>query len=723
MKPQDRYLSQRSIIEPLEQRIAPALLVTGANLLGGSGNPSTGETSIGGNSVTLVKVLSGEAIVWFDHGGIDAISVGPNTALDITGNVGWIIGNLTATGKLSDSDHNPSNGLDGDLLLPNNILGITTHPIGNQLGSIGGIVTGGSISNLNISGDLIGAYAGNGVFRAQSSLSGGGSATLGTGLDLNPILPGIQSSFTFSPGNAATVESGASISKVKVGAAEEMQLFAGNGFAGTAGSAGHPGQPGQPGGSISYITIENAFIDVGLSSLTPSYYLLAGNGGNGPKGGAGGSITNINEVSSNGVVNIIAGQGGNGLGGAGGGGGSVKGLNMESVSSAYTVHAGKGGSGAPGGAGGSVTGVNFGGNALSNGIVVAAPFTGGAVDDILLIDSLTGTMVIERNDGNGTGFSPVIQDSVTGLTTIAPVGTTPVGAVVFYVNGQAAPDIAVAYKGTENVGIFTNQGGGVFYQQDFSGGSYTGDTLEAASIPLPYIPTQIAAGNFTGDGSTDLAVLTNNGGQVQLATLEGNGTGGFSVLTALIALPTNPVSLVTANIQGGPYNDLFVGFKSGQIDSLLSTGALAGAPFVVTESGATVVGGILNMDFDFQDSLLLALNGAGNSLTVYDSTAGGTLIQTTSITLSQQPGTALVAHFVPLQQAGEPIEVLSSISSGSRLDVYTPEGNTYVLTSSTASTEALTNFAPGGRGRQLGRRGGGRFARAFCLQPERSGVL
>jgi len=58
--------SARNFIEPLEARIAPALLVNGANLLGGSGHPTTGETSVGGNSLTLVTVASGEAIVWYD---------------------------------------------------------------------------------------------------------------------------------------------------------------------------------------------------------------------------------------------------------------------------------------------------------------------------------------------------------------------------------------------------------------------------------------------------------------------------------------------------------------------------------------------------------------------------------------------------------------------------------------------------------------------------------
>src|SRR4051812_17192766 len=95
-----------SSIEALESRIAPALLVNGANLLGGS-SPSVGETSAGGNSVPLVHVISGQAIVWYQDGHILGISVGPNANLEIQGDVqGDIIANLTAAGRLSDSDNN-----------------------------------------------------------------------------------------------------------------------------------------------------------------------------------------------------------------------------------------------------------------------------------------------------------------------------------------------------------------------------------------------------------------------------------------------------------------------------------------------------------------------------------------------------------------------------------------------------------------------------------------
>jgi hypothetical protein len=691
------------LIEPLEQRIAPALLVTGANLLtAGSGSGSYGVGALGGNTVTRVQVTSGDAIVWYDHGSITAISVGPNTALSVWGDVGSVVANLTSSGKLSDSDNNPANGLDGDVLLPNNILGITTHPLSSELGSIGNIITGGSVSGLNISGNLNGVYAGIGAFYTgnanpllDSNVLVAGHVLASTGVDTNPIAPGVQNGFSFSSSNAKTVESGASITNVIVGGADQMQLFAGDGFSGIGNAAG------QPGGAVSNITIKNAFINTGANSSTPSYFIKSGAGGSGIRGGAGGNITSINEANSTGVVDIIASQGGNGSTQAGGVGGSIKGLEMQSVSSAYTIHAGKGGQGSPGGAGGSVTGVNFGGNQLSNGIIVAAPFTGGPYDDILLIDSLSGSMVIEQNTGPGTGFTPVVQDNVTNLDTIAPVGSQAVAAVVYTDTKTGLPDIVVAYKGSESLGVYVNQGGGIFYTQNFSSNTYTGDSLDGTAFPLPFAPEVLTVGNFiSGEPNSvpqDLAVLMNSGGQTSLTVLSGNGLGAFAQVPTLVnGLPANPVSLITvADVHGGTFDDLYAGFQDGEIQGLLSTGSNSAAPFNLASTVSDVSGGLLNLDYNTQTGLILALNGTGNAITTYLPSYGGGLTGIATLSLTGLPGVGLVAHFVPeTQTAAEPIEVLTSVSSGSRLDTWSPQGSTFVLSSSVSSSESLKNFVP-----------------------------
>ncbi len=230
-RPRSRF---HSSIEALESRIAPALLINGANLLGGGG-PSTGESSAGGNSATIVKVFSGSAIVWYQDDHIVGISVGPNVSLEVHGDVlGDIVANLTASGRLSDSNNDPLDGEDGAILLPNNILGLKTFPLSGEKGAIGNIITAGSVTNVNVQGELDGIYAGDGVFdpashllvngAVTSSLTGNGSP----GLDFNPVQAGTQSDFVFTKALAQTIDPadkltgmlpGAGISNVSIGKA------------------------------------------------------------------------------------------------------------------------------------------------------------------------------------------------------------------------------------------------------------------------------------------------------------------------------------------------------------------------------------------------------------------------------------------------------------------------------------------------------------------------
>jgi hypothetical protein len=189
--------------------------------------------------VSLVKITSGKAIVWFDGTAITGISFGPNTAIELIGNIrdanglggfaGPIVGNLTASGRLSDSDNDPSNGEDGGVLLPNNLLGLKVEQLGTQLGNVGAVITGGSIQNVSVSGGLGGLYAGDGVFQVGSHYrdSDTGQVSVAISPDYDPFTPGAQRSVTLVPAQALTVP-GASVKNVVVSTAVSLQIFAGN---------------------------------------------------------------------------------------------------------------------------------------------------------------------------------------------------------------------------------------------------------------------------------------------------------------------------------------------------------------------------------------------------------------------------------------------------------------------------------------------------------------
>ena len=304
-----RLISSRfATIEPLESRIAPALLITGANLLGGAGNPRTAETSIGGDQVTLVKLISGSAIVWYAGGEIKGISFGPNTSLEITGDVnGDIIGNLTAADRLSDVDHNPSNGEDGNLLLANNLIGLKTFRLSEQKGAVGNIITGGSISNLSINGEIHGIYAGDGAFQFGSTVISAGVVTslLGAGIDINPVALGNQQQFDFGSTKGlagatgvSAFSSGASIKNVSLQLIKDGQIFAGNG-SGAVNGIGTLQAVGKStalvaGGSVTNITIESALVGI----TDASYTIHGGGGGQTDKGFGGHNQTALCKLTT-----------------------------------------------------------------------------------------------------------------------------------------------------------------------------------------------------------------------------------------------------------------------------------------------------------------------------------------------------------------------------------------------------------------------------------------
>jgi len=600
------HLSQ---IEPLETRIAPALLVAGANLLGGAGNPTTGEASIEDTSVTLVKVLSGQAVVWFDGINITGISFGPNTTLDITGNVfGSIVGNLTSAGLLSDSDNNPANGEDGGLLLSNNLLGLTTREVGNQDGDIDHVITGGSIANVKIAGAAQGIYAGDGVYRAESLIGNTNTVAVDVSIDVNPVLPGIQTGFTLDGANASFL-GGASITNVSVTTAQSLQVFSGNGDPTGSGSATAAGVAG---GNITGVKIKTAF----LGGASFSYEIIAGSGGNGSTGGAGGSVKNVIENQSAVQASVTAGSGGTGLVGVGGAGGNISGLDLQGGNTSYSVLAGSGGNGASGGAGGSITSGNFSGQQPNSGLVVTGDFTGDNFEDVIVIDTGTGKFTVTRNPGSSGAFVPIVQHGGADPALVDSLGATPSDAVAGDVDGDGDLDLIISYANSNNVAVYFNQAedgaasAGVFYEP--------GDVLAATSFDVGVSPTRIALGDFADTGALDVAVFSVAGAQTSAAVFIGDNTGTFTRGLGTTLFEGVLADLAVANNPVGP-DLIFVGATNGALATLSPATGNNSGPFIINEANAAITNGVqsIDVDFEFQRVIVLSRGGVGVGQNLY----------------------------------------------------------------------------------------------------------
>lgn len=713
-----------SVIEPLEARIAPALLVHGANLLGGAGNPSTGESSLGDTALTLVKVLSGQAVVWYDGTSIVGISFGPNARLEVSGSVeGDIVGNLTAEGRLSDTDNNPLNGEDGNVLLPNNLLGLKVQPLSGDPGSVGivdslgkfgkglSIITGGSVSNVDVNFVLGGIYAGDGVFNLDSAYNqdtpGTVAAKAASDIDVNPVEPGIQTGFTFTTAVQATADrpltAGASISNVTVGKALAMQLISGSGMPpGTV-----AGSVGADGGNISNVTIDVAGKPDAAPDSTFSYQLIAGDGGIGAKGGAGGTINKVIERASSGKADMQAGQGGVGTAGPGGAGGSVLNIDLQSGATAYTVKAGDGGQGTPGGAGGNVQFGNFSNRTANSGLVFAGDFTGDGLIDVAIVDGGTGSIVISQQAADGS-FSQVTQYvditdpmNPVEVKVIASPGSLPSDGAAVDVDGDTDLDLVVAYKGSTSVVVLFNTGTGSFYDS----ADPMNPVLQASSAALFGSPNAIDIDPANPDRIVAAGEGTVNGklkGSLELLTLVPNGMGGLALgrvgSETVFDFPLTDAALTRAD---SGFSGVIVSQKNGD----LFTTSFAQQPpdqlvpaFENTVLFEQIAGGVRRIEISSDGKALAVLGPASFGVGIYDLTGLAPNVDTVAFLPAAGGGNPAVMRFVDdgIDDTPDTLFLLSNGTGASRITQYIPDGVTttgYVIGRVFDSSDVFRNFS------------------------------
>jgi hypothetical protein len=709
-----------SAIEPLEARIAPALLVTGANLLGGAGNPTVGEGSTGDTSLTIVKVLGGQAIVWYDGSHVVGISFGPNTTLDISGSVfGDIVGNLGANGRLSDSDHNPLNGEDGNVLLPNNLLGLTVHPLSGDPGGVfsvsqttglitqaRSVITGGSVSNVDVNYILGGVYAGDGIFHADSTYNTGGTVVVDAvgGLDVNPVQAGVQTGFTFTVATQglatnAPLKTGAAVKTVSVGIAVQLQIISGSGAPPGVVSTGIGGV----GGNIENVTIDTATVLPGAPSTAFSYQLIAGDGANDVRGGAGGTINKVIEKSSDGKAELRAGQGGNGSAGPGGAGGSIIALDMQSNSVAYTVSAGDGGNGTPGGAGGDVNGVSFANRTANSGLVFTGDFTGDSLVDVVIVDGGTGRIVVEEQAPDGS-FSRAVQyvdQNTFDIIDIVPSqGSLPSDGAVADLNNDGFLDLVVAYKASNSVVVLFNDGHGSFYDTT----DLMNPFVNQKSVTLVGSPNAI---DLDPANPTRIAVAG-------VGEVNGKTVGTLELLSLLIDQNTGDLALSKVgaeNTFSSEVNDVALtrvdsGFTG--VIFALKNGTLSTATFAQQQDGQVIpafndsvifgqiAGGVRRIDISSDGTTLAVLGPNAFGVGIYDTTS------ITPVSKGTLPpaggGNPSVIRFVDdgVDNTPDNLFVLSSGAGSSRISLFTPDAAAqtgYSLSRTFDSGEVFRNFS------------------------------
>jgi large repetitive protein len=193
-------------------------------------------------------------------------------------------------------------------------------------------------------------------------------------------------------------------------------------------------------------------------------------------------------------------------------------------------------------------------------VVLPPSFQGSSYEPIAVGDfTNNGILDIVAPDGVHLGLGDGTFEAAAGAALVDPsLNEEPSAIAVGDFNGDGNLDAAVALAATDSISISMGNGNGTFQPATTIG-------LSAGSQPVA-----IVAGDFLGNGHTDLAVA--DAGTNSVSILLGNGDGTFQVLPP-IAVGQGPVAITEGEFENNGQIDLAVANSgSGSVTVLLNQG-------------------------------------------------------------------------------------------------------------------------------------------------------
>ena len=283
--------------------------------------------------------------------------------------------------------------------------------------------------------------------------------------------------------------------------------------------------------------------------------------------------------------------------------------------------------------------------------------------------------------GSGVLGSGTAGYQIAGATgSPVPVGNKPQSIVAGDFSGDGFVDLAVLNGNSQNISILKGDGTGAF-------------TVLAAKPTTGNTPVAIATADFDGDGDLDLVVA--NSSDQTISFLSGNGNGSFNARVSYSVAPLNSISAIAiGDFNGDGIPDIAVAGSpaaGGAVIIMQNNGS--GVFTKVTPTGivvGTAPSSIAVGDFDGDGNLDLAVaNKSSNTVTILRGDGSGTNFTSSTITVTSGSNpSAIVA--TDLDADGR-LDLVVAESNNSRLDIYRGNGNgtfTFQRNVSTGNTPA-----------------------------------